>query len=61
MLLGYELNETGVERVVVLSDGMGGKEFGEVAANAVKSWRLSKPVPKECWKNQTAVFKFGFR
>ena len=60
VLLGYDLNETGVERVVVLSDGLGGKAFGEVAAKAATSWRLSKPLPKECWKNRTSIVRFHF-
>lgn len=60
VLLGYDLNETGVERVVVLSDGLGGKAFGEVAAKAATSWRLAKPLPKECWKNQISIVRFHF-
>lgn len=60
IIVGYDLNETGVERSVLLAD-FPETGFGEAALKAMKSWRLESPPPSECRKNNVMFFTFEIR
>lgn len=57
IIVGYDLNATGVERVVMLSD-FPAAGFGEAAAKALKKWTLAAPPSPACSKNQITYFTF---
>lgn len=57
VLVGYDVNESGVERTVVIA-GVNGEKFAEAATTAMKTWRLKEPVPAECRTNHLTTFSF---
>ncbi|HXI86794.1 MAG TPA: hypothetical protein VNH64_05015 [Parvularculaceae bacterium] len=57
IVIGYDLNDTGVERTIVLAD-LEKAKFGKNAVEAMANWRLAKPLPEECRKNHLAIFSF---
>lgn len=60
ILIGYDLNETGVERAVILAD-FPESGFGEAVVESMKEWRLAKPAAEECRKNHATHFAFIVR
>ncbi len=57
VLIGYDLDETGVDRAVLLAD-LYGTGFGEAAIKAMDAWRLARPVEPACRKNRLTFFNF---
>lgn len=60
ILVGYDLNETGVERTLILPD-FSGAGLGDAAVQSMKSWKLVAPQPEECRKNRLTYFTFDLR
>lgn len=57
IIVGYDLNATGVERVVLLSD-FPDAGFGEAAVKAIKKWTLAAPPSPACSKNHITFYTF---
>lgn len=57
VLVGYDLNDIGVERALLLAD-FAGTGFGEAAIKSMDKWRLAKPVAPERRKNNLTFFYF---
>jgi hypothetical protein len=58
IIIGYDLNESGIDRTVILSD-FTGTGFREVALRTMLAWRLKRPPPAECRKNHIQLFTFA--
>ncbi|MEX0644872.1 MAG: hypothetical protein WD076_06160, partial [Parvularculaceae bacterium] len=56
-LVGYDLNDVGVERTVIIAD-FESAGFGAAAVKSMTKWRLVEPLPTECWKNYVTTFMF---
>ncbi len=57
VLVGYDLNETGVERSVLIG-ALNGDALSKAAIKSMATWKLKQPVPEACRKNHVTVFKF---
>ncbi|NWG91690.1 MAG: hypothetical protein HXY21_04180 [Parvularculaceae bacterium] len=57
VLVGYDLNETGVERTVLIA-ALNGETFSKPAIESMADWELEAPVREACRKNHITVFKF---
>lgn len=60
ILIGYDLNATGVERAIILAD-FSAAGFGDAAVESMKDWKLASPQPEECRKNRLMYFTFYLR
>jgi tetratricopeptide (TPR) repeat protein len=60
ILVGYDLNDAGVERSVLLAD-FPEAGFGEAAIQSMKDWRLKSPAPDACRKNRLTFFVYVVR
>lgn len=57
IIVGYNVDDTGVEHAVLLSD-FPGTGFGEASLAALKEWRLKSPPAPGCRKNHISYFTF---
>jgi outer membrane biosynthesis protein TonB len=57
ILIGYDVDGTGVSRTVVLTD-FTESGFGAAAVNSMKNWRLKPGLDPACWKNLVTIFMF---
>jgi hypothetical protein len=57
ILVGYDVDGTGVSRTVVLAD-FTEAGFGAAAVASMKDWRLKPGLDPACWKNLTTIFMF---
>lgn len=57
ILVGYDVDGTGVTRTVVLAD-FAEAGFGAAAVESMKDWRLKPGLDPACWKNKITIFMF---
>jgi hypothetical protein len=60
VVIGFDLDDQGVARSVVLAS-LHGPALGEAAQKAMKSWRLKSPPAPECRTNYITTISYDFR
>lgn len=56
-IIGYDVDDTGVTRTVVLAEPVG-SGFGRSAAASMQLWKLGSPPPESCKRNNILIVSY---